>query len=139
MAQSKLLGDVEIVADGQDAAGGEDAVLADNHSSVVERRVLEEDVLDEPLVDVRIDGLASADDIGQRGIALDDDECSHLALRHLHACHHDGHDVALELFPVFVLGVLGHEVLQEASHTLVFRVSSLLIESDLEKRWVKNL
>ena len=82
VAQTQRARDVVVVADGEDAAGGLDAVVGDDHGAVVQGRVLEEDVLDEARVDAGVDDVAGFGVALERHFALDDDERSGLALCH---------------------------------------------------------
>ena len=95
MAQPHGFRDVHAVRHGQQATGSGNALLSDNHSSIVQRTVLEEDVLDEQLVDVGIDRLARFDDFAQLVALLNHDEGSLLAFGHIHAGHDDGHHLGV--------------------------------------------
>ena len=87
----------------QDATGSLDVAVADNHSTIVEGGVLEEDVFDELLTDTGIDAFTRVDHIVQRHIALDDDEGSHLAFTHIQTRHDDRHDDFLKTLAVLLL------------------------------------
>ena len=115
VAQSELFGDVQAVRHGQDAAGGRDALVGDNHGPVVERAVFEEDVFDEALVEVRVDGVARVDDVVERDAAFKHDECAHFLLAHVQAGHYDGHDVR----PLHLCFLRAREQMEEAVHLLV--------------------
>ena len=93
MAQAQFLGDVQVMGHGQDTARSLDALLADDHCSIVQGTILEEDVLDEALIDVGIDDVTRAHHIIQRHVMLNDNEGAHLLPAHADAGHHDGHDV----------------------------------------------
>ena len=92
VAQSELLRYVVVVRHGQDAAGGAYALAHDYHGAVVQRRVLEENVLYESLIDAGVYHVAGVDDVVEAYAALNDDERSHLAAREVDARHDDGHD-----------------------------------------------
>ena len=136
VAQSQFLRDVEVVADGQDTASSTDT-LADNHQgTVVERRVLEEDVLYELLADAGIDFLTRSHDIVQRCGALYDYQGAHLLLAHRHAGHDDGHDGTLQLLCILLSVVVGKEASQ-GPHALVAanvveKLADVLLEQDDE-------
>ena len=99
VAEAKLLRDVQVVRDGEDASGCYDLLVADNHRSVVQRAVLEEDILDEALVYIGVDGVSASDDFVQWEVLFDYNQGTGLALAHAHAGHNDGHDVgSLHLF-----------------------------------------
>ena len=55
------------------------------------RKVEEEDVLYQTLVDAGIYGIAGLHHIVQRHIAFYHNQCAHFLLGHVHASHHDGH------------------------------------------------
>ena len=92
VAQAERFRDVVVVGHGQDAACRLNAFVRDNHGAVVERTVLEEDVFDEALVDVGIDGVARFDDFAQGHLPFDDDKRALLLLAHAETGHHDWHD-----------------------------------------------
>ena len=92
VAQPQVLGNVVAVRHGQYASGGADAFFRYDHGSVVQRRVLEEDVLYESLVDVGVYQVARLHDVVEPHRALYDYERAHLAPRHVDARHHYGHD-----------------------------------------------
>ena len=98
-----MLGNVHVVAHWQDAAGGRDASAGDDHGPVVQRRVLEEDVLDQAHVDVGVDDVAGLLVVVQGHFLLQDYEGAGLGARHGVAGvdHGQGHGVVLGL----VLGV----------------------------------
>ena len=94
-----------VVTHGQNATCRSDAVLIDNHSPVVQRGVLEEDILDEALVDFGVDNIAGAF-VSLEGHALtDNDERSGLGFGHRHAGVHDGHGYGAVLYCFFILAV----------------------------------
>ena len=125
MAQAQLLRNVEVVADGQDTAGSTDAMIADNHGTIVKRRVLKENILNQALADVGIHDFSRGYDVSQRCCTLNDNEGAHLSLRHLHTGHHDGHDVTFQLLAVLVFARLGRKELQPTMHALM---SSQVVE-----------
>ena len=45
MTKAEFLWHTHVVGDREDATSGDDTLVGDNHSAIVERRVLEEDVL----------------------------------------------------------------------------------------------
>ena len=100
MAEAEILGNVEVMTDWQNAPGSANAVLADDHGAVVQGRVLEENILDKPLVNRSIDNVAGGHDVVELLMALNDDEGTDVLLAHRHAGHDDGHDVALQLVAV---------------------------------------
>ena len=114
MAQAEVFGDVERVADGQDAASRRNASVADDHGSVVKGGVLEEDVLDEFGIDAGINGFARLDDVGKGHFALQNDECADKILRHVVARHDDGQQGGVFGFFGRVFGEEADEVAQSA-------------------------
>ena len=118
MAQAQFLGNVMVVGNGQDAAGGTYALAGDDHGSVVKRRILEEDVLDKPLVDARIDKIARIYDIVKTYASLYHHEGAHLAARHIHTRQHDGHNGLLVNEFLLVLAAY-HEQLSELLEALM--------------------
>ena len=109
--QSQLLWDVHAVRYGQDTSCCLDAFLADDHGAVVQGAVFEEDVLDEPLVDVGVYQLSRAYDVVQRQAPFYHYQGAHLLFAHAHAGHHDGHYLVF-LGAVFSPAVLLHPVEQ---------------------------
>ena len=91
MAQSQFFRNVVTVRHGQYTSCGTDAFFRDDHGSVVQRRVLEEDVFYESLIDVGVYQVAGLHYIVEPHGALYHDECAHLAPRHVDARHHNGH------------------------------------------------
>ena len=124
VAQTQFLGDVEAVRDGQDATCSTDALVGNDHRSVVQGRVLEEDVLDELLTDVGVDVLASCHNVVQRCGTLNNDEGAYLLLAHRHTRHHDGHDGRLQLLAALVLVI----VVEDAPQGLHALVSAQVVE-----------
>ena len=133
MSEAELLGDVEVVADGEDARSSGNPAFSYDHGAVVQGTVFEEDVLYEPLRYLGIDLFACSHELGQREVVLQHDEGADVLLAHVHAGHDDGEDgVALvaELAGVLVLvepeeaqeavGLLsGTEVVEEAPNVLL--------------------
>ena len=66
--------------------------MADDHSAVVQRRVFEEDIFDEPLVDVGVDEVARAYHLVEPHATFHHDERPHLLFAHAHAGHDDWDD-----------------------------------------------
>ena len=135
MAKAEFLGNVEVVAHGEDASCGTQTVTGDDERSVVQGRVLEEDVLDEALVHVGIDDVARGDDVVERHVALQDDEGSHLVFRHGHTCHDHGHDAATQTVAVGSGGVAvlrGEEAHQSAYALMAAEVVEELTDVVLE-------
>ena len=98
MAQSEVGVDVHAGSDGQDAAGGQDAVALDYDGTIVQGRVLEEEVFEEGSGGVGIDTLACVDYLLQVVGAFEDDECAGLALGHVHTGLHVGVEIEACLF-----------------------------------------
>ena len=105
MAKAQLLGYVHVVTHRQDASCRFDALLRDDHGTVVERRVLEEDVLYQQFVDACVDLFTGLHNIVKRCGPLDDDKGSHLFLCHIHARPYDRHDGSLVLVLPIVLAL----------------------------------
>ena len=74
--------DVRAVGHRQLAARGGDPVADNDHRAVVQRGILEEDVHDEPAVDLRVEAVARVHELVHRGLVLDDDEGAGLFRRH---------------------------------------------------------
>ena len=92
MSKAELLGNVEVVADGQDARSSSNPAFRDNHGAVVQRAVLEEDVLDESLCYLSINLFTGSHELAKRQVVLKHDERADVLLAHVHASHHDGED-----------------------------------------------
>ena len=137
VAQSQLFGNIDGMRHRQDAACGADALPADDHSSVVQGRVFEEDVLDEPLVDVGIDDVARLDDVVERCHPFDDDERTHLVASHVHASHDDGHDGGLVGFG-FLLPRRAEEACQRfhplVGTEVVEKLADVVLEEDDDRQ-----
>lgn len=82
MAQTEGLGDVIVMGYGEDAACGTNALLADDHGTIVEGRVLEKYIFYETLRNDGVNGFAGFYDFLQGRIALDNDEGTHFLLTH---------------------------------------------------------
>ena len=93
MTQSQRLGDVGVVGHRQDATGCGDMLSAYDHGSIVERRVLKEDILDEALRDISVDVVTGVDVFVEPNAVFDDNQGPHVSFAHVHTCHHDGKDV----------------------------------------------
>ena len=96
VAKAEFLGDAVVVGNGEHATGCLDAVLTDDHGTVVEWGVLEEDVLDEAIADDAVDDLSGAarvDHFVEWCAALNDDERAHTSSGHVHAGIGDGEDL----------------------------------------------
>ena len=106
------------MCNGQNTTGCTDALAGDNHGSVVQRRVLEEDVLDEPLVDTRVNKVARVHDVVKAYASLYHHECAHLAARHIYTRQHDGHDGLLVDEFLLVLAAY-HKQLRELFEALM--------------------
>ena len=134
MTKSELLGDVQVMADGKDAGSRLYLVARDDHGTIVQGTVLEEDVLYEPLADAGIEFLACAYDVHQGQVVLHDDECSHVLLAHVETRHHDGEDIlTLMHHPRHAFPLVGTEEMDELPGTLmcsyaIEEVSDLLLE-----------
>ena len=79
---SVVRGDVLALGDRQGASRRYDPASGNNNRSVMQRGVLEEEASYESAVDGCIHSVASADDILQRSLVGNHDECAGLALRH---------------------------------------------------------
>ena len=67
-----------------------------------ERAILEEDVLDELRIDVRVDKLARLDDVVERHVALKDNQRANHVLAHIVACHSDLQHRSVALVGIFL-------------------------------------
>ena len=101
VAQSKRAGHIGVMAYGKYASGGFYASAIDDHGSVVERGVLEENVLYQARVYLGVDYVAALLVVFEWHILLYHYQRAGLAFRHVHACIHDRHHAG-----VYVLGVL---------------------------------
>ena len=61
----------------QDASGGGDALVRNYHSAIVQRGILEEDILNQTLTDAGIHELTGTNEIRQGQRALHHNKCSH--------------------------------------------------------------
>ena len=75
-------GNVRAVGHRQLAAGGGDMVSHDDHGAVVQRRILEEDIHDEPAVDIGFKTVSGGHIVLHGGFMLQNDEGSGLFGRH---------------------------------------------------------
>ena len=103
VAQTEFLRNVRVVRNGEDAGSRGDAVIVDNHGTIVEWGVLEENVLDELGIDIGIDGFARIFNVNQRHLLPDDDECSNEVLAHVVASTNNLHDGWIFLLAFHVL------------------------------------
>ena len=117
VAQSEVLRNAERVTDWQDATYGGDASVGYDHGSVVEGRILEEDVLYEFAVDLGIDGFTGLYDICERHFTFENDECSDEVFRHIIACHDHRQSADILIFIVHILGVKPSEEQGKSSLT----------------------
>ena len=137
MAQTEVLGDIQIVGHGQDARSRHDAVGIDDDGAVVKGRVLEEDILQKTLRKDGIDALSGADEVAQRQVVLHHDEGPHPVLGHIETSQHDGRHLGARMAKLFT-GIarnllLGAEEVDETVGTLVSaqtekEVTNLLLE-----------
>ena len=79
----------------QNTSSCTNALASNNHSTIVQWRVLEKDVLNESLVNACIDKVARVYDVVKSQATLYYDERSHFASRHVHTCHNNRHDSLL--------------------------------------------
>ena len=114
VTQSHRFGNLVVVRYRQDAGRGGNAVVGNDEGAVVQRTVLEEDVLDEPRVHVGIDGVAGVLVVVERYPLFDDDEGARLGLGHVHAGIDDRYDVGL-----FALLLVFEEEVEEEPPSLV--------------------
>ena len=70
MAQTKMLRKVHVMADRENASYGNDSPTRDYHSSVVERRVFEEDIFYQAGIDVGVDYVAGLLVVVERDLPL---------------------------------------------------------------------
>ncbi|MPM99074.1 hypothetical protein SDC9_146264 [bioreactor metagenome] len=96
----------------QNASGCPDSSLTDNHRTIVQRTVLKEYILQQSLVDIRIDHLARLQYLIERQVVFHDNECPHPLLAHTDASHNDGHNIVM--FQRFFL-VTGEKTYQSTS------------------------
>lgn len=105
MAQTECAGNIAVVAHGQDAAGAAYAVTVNDHGAVMERRVLEEYILDKARIDIGIDNIATLFITFERHFLTYHDERAGLGLRHIHARIDDRENIlaGVMLAAVFVV------------------------------------
>ena len=115
VTQAEILGNVHVMAHRQDAPRSRDPVARYYHRAVVQRRILEENILYEANVDVGVDAVAGLLILRQRHLALEDYQRAGLRLRHGHA----GVDHAHHLRMVAVVVLLMPEQLHEAAQVAV--------------------
>ena len=92
-----------VVRNGEDAGSRSDAIIVDNHGTIVEWGVLEENVLDELGIDIGIDGFTRIFNVNQRHLLPDDDESSNEVLAHVVASTNNLHDGWIFLLTFHVL------------------------------------
>ena len=112
MAQTQFLWNVQVVAHWKYTACGTDALMGNDHCTIMERRILEENVFYQSLIDARVKPFASGHDVIEWGGTLNHDECTNLLLTHAQTRHHDGHDGLLQLFWVVLIAAVGEEATQ---------------------------
>ena len=78
VAQAKFLWYVVVVTDGQDASCCTYALVHYHHRTIMERRVLKEDVLDEPLIDACVEDVSRVDNVVKTDGTLNNYECSNV-------------------------------------------------------------
>ncbi len=105
MAKAKGFGNIRVVRNGKNATSRLNALVGNNHGTIVKGAVFEEYILNEALRDVGIDLVARGDIFVEPYVTLYNNECAHLLLRHAHAGHDDGHNlfVAHGIFSFFFI------------------------------------
>ena len=93
MTQAHFFGKFGVLRNGQDATGCSNLVVCDDHGSIVQRAILEKNVLNQTGIGVGTEHLAGMLVDGEIHILLHDDEGSGLFARHVLAGHDDGCDV----------------------------------------------
>ena len=83
MPHAEAGGKVGAFGDREGAAGGDDAVAADDHGPVVQGGVLEENVHDQAPADFGVHRVAGGDDVLEGVLVLDDDERAGACRGHL--------------------------------------------------------
>ena len=102
----------------------------------MERAVLEEDVLDEPLCYLCVDLFACSHELAKRQIILKHDEGSDVLLAHVHASHYDGEDcLAFVAELASILMLVQPEEAEEAmcliaSSNVIEETANVLLEED---------
>ena len=92
MPEAKLLGDIQVVTDGQDAGCRRYLSAGDYHGTIVQWGILEKDVLNEALGNLCLYSFAGADEIAQGQVVLHHYERAGLLLAHIQASHQYGHN-----------------------------------------------
>src|SRR5690554_3359863 len=110
-----MLGNVRVLGDGENAAGGLDLLPYHDHGAIVQRTVLEENILNQPGGDIGIDDLTALLIQAELKIALNDDQCPDLGFRHVHAGQYDRGDVR----DVFLLLVDRHKEFRDELPSLL--------------------
>lgn len=95
VTQTEVFGDIFRMTHGQDATSGADALLGNDHSAIVQRTVLEEEVFEQALADGSIDDFATLHHFFKAHASLQNDERTHLLSAHVDASHHDGQNVGI--------------------------------------------
>ena len=92
MTQTQLLRNIQIMRHRQDTSCCLDTFLADDHCPVMQRTVLEENILYQPLVYIGIDHLSRTHNIVQRHIMFNDNQRTDFLFAHTDACHDNRHN-----------------------------------------------
>ena len=116
MAQSQFFRDIHIVAHGENTSCCLYPLLRHHHSAVVQWRVLEEDVLYQPLTQSGVYLFACLNDIVERCDAFNDYQRTHLSAPHTHARTHNRHHAFLV---DIALAFAAAEELQQRAKALV--------------------
>ena len=74
MAESQFLRNIEVMTHRQNTSGCHDALIAHHHGSIMKRRILEENILYQPLVNLGVYLLTRIHDVLQWNASLYNDK-----------------------------------------------------------------
>ena len=104
MAGAQLGADILVAGKGQDAAGGVNLALPDNHAPIVEGRLVEEDIGDKLGGGRCLDDGTGGHNLAQLGLTLKDDQRAHAQLlEDLGGVHHALDGLAGLRFALFLI------------------------------------
>ena len=135
MAESQFLRNIEVMTHRQNTSGCHDALIAHHHGSIMKRRILEENILYQPLVNLGVYLLTRIHDVLQWNASLYNDKSTYVFLRHTHTRHHNRHDGLLVSLLLALLA--GVEEPNQPAHTflrtyLIEESTDILLEDDDE-------
>ena len=106
MPQAECSGNVAVMADRQNASRCLDPVMSYNHCAIVQRRILEENILDQTSVHFRVDYITRGGILVKRNRLFHNDQRTGIAFGHAHARIHNRHNprqcLLIEFLPVMM-------------------------------------